>query len=849
MKSAYNDNILLKGNTEMSNKFGVPIIQGVYIAGDRFPQQTFMSWLRENSPEHLSDVKFYPAHKNETYLSDYITSDDIASWNADTPVIISAQTGIGKNYFVLKKLLNQLLTQHNQKDTMLLLVNRVALSRQNKFYLADVMKSLVGNFKYEEILNNYYKNEGIDNLCIDFGSVTVCTYHQCYKRKLLQQKNFKYIICDECHFFTSDATFLPETDLMLKEIVEHGSSSVRIYMSATPEIAMEPIMKFEYDFRKSEIVEQINRQRPTNSDFNIHAVNRRANPFMANPTTQILDSNGFLHAIYQPSDVDSLISEEIEKLKLKFQFYYVQRDYSYLNFQAKYSKAEELIPYIEKSTSKWLIFINNNNKAKEFKKKLRERDIACEFISRESVNRDDKSQEEYDYLIANETFKPKVLISTSIIDNGINIKNSDAKKESDKVLNIAVDATNRTQFLQMIGRIRPTTNEQINLYVRDYSLDDIKEAVSRDTEILIKLLYNDFLSLEGQQNNFDKNLFRYISDNRDGFSTYNVCAVHQLINNIASLLKIIRNTEPDFYVELNRNADPVRESVYHSYVENVKDSFKKVWSRSVVDIIESEKDIATREKWEHEELARGVPYNRFKSTIKDTFTKYLFSDWLTNFMNDNIEKNFQSCLKSLDINQTHYNTMCARVKNEKKISVLSIDERIAILERLVSLEDWDEIQLFKSRYKKIRGFIEHFQWLTDDKETTLLEAQCKWLESPDLLDIIATQAISDNEDVGENYDSIESYILNHHVTAKEFEENKCGDNKKKCPRAFLEQHAVLKDSPAAQNLSQKYFDNAPLTNVLKRKWSIGNDIYMLESIISNNGNKTYYIFVKYNPDV
>ena len=109
--------------------------------------------------------------------------------------------------------------------------------------MADVLKSLVGNFKYEEILNNYYKSEGIENLCIDFGVVTVCTYHQCYKREILKQKNSDYMICDECHFFISDATFLTETDLMLKKIVEHVSSSVKIYMSATPEIAVEPIMK------------------------------------------------------------------------------------------------------------------------------------------------------------------------------------------------------------------------------------------------------------------------------------------------------------------------------------------------------------------------------------------------------------------------------------------------------------------------------------------------------------------------------------------------------------------------------------------------------------------------------
>ena len=80
------------------------------------------------------------------------------------------------------------------------------------------------------------------------------------------------------------------------------------------------------------------------------------------------------------------------KLKNIIKFYYIPRDYNYLNFQATYSKIEDLLPYIEKSKSKWLIFINDNKNAKEFQKKLREKNISSEFISRESISSDNSSR-------------------------------------------------------------------------------------------------------------------------------------------------------------------------------------------------------------------------------------------------------------------------------------------------------------------------------------------------------------------------------------------------------------------------------------------------------------------------
>ena len=51
------------------------------------------------------------------------------------------------------------------------------------------------------------------------------------------------------------------------------------------------------------------------------------------------------------------------------------------------------------------------------------------------------------YIIENERFECKVLITTSVLDNGVNIKDDD-------VTNIIIDSFDKVTFIQEIGRIR-----------------------------------------------------------------------------------------------------------------------------------------------------------------------------------------------------------------------------------------------------------------------------------------------------------------------------------------------------------------------------------------------------------
>ena len=746
---------------------------------------------------------------------------------------------------------NLLQKNPNTKNVILLLVNRVALSRQNKFYLTAELKKLLGNEKYEQDLK-YFTNEGIDELYLEFNKVTICTYHQCYKKGLLNKNSFKYIVCDECHFFTSDATFNLETDLMLEYIIKQGQQSIRVYMSATPEIALEPILKFEYDFgfQKSIVDEWAKsvRFQKNSPDLRIKIANSLSNPNSRLLYT-IVGLHGVTYDIYQPDDYDLAIKKEYENIKQKFKFYYLPRNYQYLNFQRTYLEIKDLIPEIEKSNNKWIIFINSNSQAEEFKVALSKK-VDCKFISRKSINEDEQAREEYDYIIENETFRPKVLIATSVIDNGINIKNDNIKEEKDKVLNIVVDATNRTQFLQMIGRVRASENDTINLYVKDYSIDDLKNIVKQDAATLTTILYNDFLETEKKQTLFDKKLFRYVNDEDGTFSDYNDCAVYQLINDISCLLNIIRNNEPDFLIGKGRTDNP-REQVYLKYVNNEHNSWDKVWSRSIVDILESTDNAYIRKTREDEDLRNNVPENRFQSTIGDTLIRYLFSKLLVDDVQKVTDQKFQSfeqyCSQQAN-NHTisnKYSTLVKRQENKKNAS-LSIEEKIEILKQVYP-EQLKFIKLFESEYKDRQTIINNFQWMADGKESSLIELQCKWLERQDWINLVPPNPIDELA----KYSTLEEYIQDHHVTLEDFESNKCqnsceSEKRAKFSEAFLKKNGIQKDSALAKEISKKYFVGESFTNMLKKEWNINNFKYKLSSVMQRNDNSTWYIFVKCN---
>lgn len=71
-------------------------------------------------------------------------------------------------------------------------------------------------------------------------------------RKKQKNPNSKYIyvICDEAHFFTSDALFNPDTKNILSAIVQVFQDAVRVYMSATPYECLKYIINAEDEYKE-----------------------------------------------------------------------------------------------------------------------------------------------------------------------------------------------------------------------------------------------------------------------------------------------------------------------------------------------------------------------------------------------------------------------------------------------------------------------------------------------------------------------------------------------------------------------------------------------------------------------
>jgi len=143
--------------------------------------------------------------------SDYYVSDGVGEgyklWESHKPVFISAQTGRGKNTFIEDVLIPHVIDlnyQNNVDNKILIISNRIAANTQQK-------ERIKGSRVAEVILyQGFFKFKSSNKL-----------------------EKYKYIVCDECHFFTSDSSFNPSTSLILNEIIHNFHDSIRIYMSST----------------------------------------------------------------------------------------------------------------------------------------------------------------------------------------------------------------------------------------------------------------------------------------------------------------------------------------------------------------------------------------------------------------------------------------------------------------------------------------------------------------------------------------------------------------------------------------------------------------------------------------
>ncbi|MCF2665011.1 DEAD/DEAH box helicase family protein [Oscillibacter valericigenes] len=246
-------------------------------------------------------------------------------------------------------------------------------------------------------------DEGV-RLTEDFGPVRIVTYHRL--PALLHDKaavpwitNLAYIVFDECHFFAADALFNSNADYYLRLACQRFSHSIRVYMTGTSLDILEPLADAELKYYR-------------------------------HPRT-------FVPQYVPPREfIRYTRSHDFSSYSLHF-----FRDLS--DLQPK---------ILEKPHEKWLVFTDSKERGRTFGRALGSK---CLYLDADS-----KGTTEWNSIVSSKRFEQQVLVTTSALDNGVDIIDPAVK-------NIAVIADNRTSLIQMMGRKRLGKSEKINLWVCD----------------------------------------------------------------------------------------------------------------------------------------------------------------------------------------------------------------------------------------------------------------------------------------------------------------------------------------------------------------------------------------------
>lgn len=374
------------------------------------------------------------------YIADFCKDSyfQFLSWNT---YLITSYPGSGKSHMCVNKIIPKAYTEQKK---VLLLVNRSKLSDQ---YKKDVMQTVInGILAYNpctHALHNDFEN------CL-----TVMTYQKLeellanHREDTLRNldKN-DILIADEVHYFLNDATYNPSNILSAEIVLLYMASKTRYLLSATLD---------------------------------------NIKPIILNPLK-------YFKPIFTPLErfyTLSTFNQQILSPKVRFTEYIMIKNYNYIDV-FYFSKTENIIEHIinSKYDEKWLYFVSNKKKAEALANEINTRykelypeckkDKVASFISADYRNKEQAYMKSImDDLTIFEDIKTKVLITTPVLDNGINIKSHDLK-------NIVIHSDNMVSFIQMLGRKRLLKkNERINLYIPSEEMNLFEKRKQKIENIL-----------------------------------------------------------------------------------------------------------------------------------------------------------------------------------------------------------------------------------------------------------------------------------------------------------------------------------------------------------------------------
>lgn len=144
--------------------------------------------------------------QNGEHIADVITPEMIQGWKRGHKILITANTGAGKTYFIMNTLYHMC---KNNKRRMLFLTNRIWLKEQLISLYGEQVEDVITLMNYQSLINyiKFQRNkiEGIYDL----------------------------IVSDEAHYFFNDSIFADETDVPLNYLINETDKELVVFLSAT----------------------------------------------------------------------------------------------------------------------------------------------------------------------------------------------------------------------------------------------------------------------------------------------------------------------------------------------------------------------------------------------------------------------------------------------------------------------------------------------------------------------------------------------------------------------------------------------------------------------------------------
>lgn len=456
------------------------------------------------------------------YVTDII-GDTYKSWKPGDCILITNGTGSGKTYFVLNTLLREARAQGKH---LVYFCNRKFLSLQVQSAARELLLSELGEdvddlAAYLHIRTYQFAEHAFDYPgvhALDENGKAIKERYEVFADEVL------YYVFDESFYLISDAGINPNTHYWYdKAAITENKKSISVFLAATPEpfllylefvrhkspglkeLCMDYIAMHNINnkyLRNEQCMRWMRLYRPQLLGWEAYkdAVDKNSVVLVNGiPTNEWMYANDQISA-----QIDSIIEEAknpywsfFEKVEQAYHsanpilthIYQDERSllerYDYLDtfyFDDMAVLAKCIATSVrnnrkkgikEEDKRRWIVFVRKFEDASALSSNLRMLDCRSVAISSKITKNYDGSpckregsvKKTLETLVHEEKMDCDVLISTSVLDCGISLKNA---------TDMAVCQPDKTSFLQMIGRIRVKENQRVNLYIQSFTPKEVK---------------------------------------------------------------------------------------------------------------------------------------------------------------------------------------------------------------------------------------------------------------------------------------------------------------------------------------------------------------------------------------